>query len=206
MLGLAGATLAFAAFAAQADAGIIFAGSTFGQFDAPVQAGQQHPQPTAVLGGMTFTGSTFSVEEEDGFAAVGSIGSTQNFGTIALTTSNFNYNLHSFLMQLELTLPENITSGNNPTNFTANVYGKVQSNKGGGSVLFFDASETYCFNDPLVGSGDFTIFIDNVNITPGLAAPITGRIFVNNFSQPLPEPASLGLLGLGALSLLRRRR
>lgn len=205
MMGLASVALTLAALAAPAQAGIIFAGSTLGQFDAPLAPALPNPQATSVLGGLTFTGASFSVEEAFGFAAIGSVGTTQNLGTMSLTTASYNYNNHRFLLQLDLTLPLTITSGNDPTNFTANIYGGVQSTMGGGSIVFFDASESYTFNNPQIGSGEFSLFIDNVNITPGLSAPITGRIFVSNF-VPAPEASSLALLGLGAMGLLRRRR
>lgn len=87
-----------------------------------------------------------------------------------------------------------VQGSNNPTfNFSQAV---------GTQWVPFSFSATTIFSAPLASG---TSFKDNVivNTTPGVEVQITS--ITQNYT-PVPEPASMAVLGLGAAALIRRRR
>jgi len=60
------------------------------------------------------------------------------------------------------------------------------------------------WNDTTGASGNYKIGTDGATIWP--LGPITGRMDVDNIYYVLPEPATVALLGLGGLALIRRKK
>ena len=56
------------------------------------------------------------------------------------------------------------------------------------------------------GPGTYKFFIDNLQVTVDSSSPNARIVFVDGSEVLVPEPASMALLGLGGLFMVRRRR
>ena len=204
------ATLALC-IAMMAFAGLAYAdevtvdGSTLGRFN-----GSGSFVGSVSLSGLTFTGSIFGDSACAGCGTTAGgvlgIGGVPNvLGSFSLSNTAHNYNGNTFTLQVTFTLPGGVTSAN-PTQYSATLTGRVTSVPAGGVVINFDNTPvTFTFSNP-DASGTFTFNVNDLSVTHGHTAYITGSIF--NASQGVPEPASMVLLGSGLLSagtFLRRK-
>ena len=176
-----------------APAQVIVSGSALGRFNA--NSFTVNPNDTQSFLGLTFRGSTFNDTTSANFVAFGSAPANpnfNNFGSMTLTTDAFTYTGNTFTLRLGFTSP-----GSASGDYVATILGSVSSVGGGGVAIDFGAPQTFNYS-----GGTFTVTVDNLNVNPGFAAPITGHVT----TQPVPEPVSMAALGCGIAGLLVRRR
>lgn len=194
-------TLALAGLAAANADEITVVGGTMGRFDVQAFAA------TGNLLGLSYSNSTFDNTTVGGFLGLGgnpSPGSNfNNLGSFTLSGSHNDYTGHTFDLEVTFTAPATISGGGDAV-FHADLVGSVSSNHKGGVFINFDnAPQTFTFSNPSA-TGSFEFWVNDVSIAPGQAASVTGNIL--GAQQAVPEPASLGVIGLGVVGLLSRRR
>ncbi len=181
---------------------INIAGTATGGFNA------QSAANVNTLLGLTYNGSTFSQGTASGFAAFGGNpnpgANVDNFGSFTLTGAINTYAGNTFTLLLTITDPLGIVGGG-ATSFQAVVIGQVVSIAAGGVNVNFGANSTHTYtfaNETTVGT--FTLNLNNVALTPGQSASITGYVLAS--AESVPEPATLVGLGIACLALIRRRK
>lgn len=189
--------LAFTALApsgADAQAGVLFTGTTQGCFGAGCT-----PVANTNTGGLFFSGGTFNgVTNSFGFYADGN-----NLGQFTLATTQGVYST-PFTLQFTFTSPTN-----GQQLFTASVLGEVLVTGNGSAVITYTnpgslASPIIWFDGP---TSDYGVWVHNsTSVQAGQES--TGYIDGGFTASTVPEPMSMILMGTGlaGLAVVRRRR
>ncbi|GAA3752461.1 PEP-CTERM sorting domain-containing protein [Terriglobus aquaticus] len=193
--GVIAAALVLGTSVAKADT-MTFTGSTSGSF-----TGGGTSDQTLSYNSGSFNNTT----SNSGYLAIG--GNGANFGTFTLNTGNATFTNDPFSLMITFTNPTGINNGQSST-FSALVQGSVTAPAdGGATVVFSPSSRGYTFDNGVL-TGSFTLNLNNVSITPGQTASVTGYIQETSVAAT-PEPNSLMLLGTGLVSaagMMARRR
>ena len=188
---------------------INFKGSTMGCFYAASASGCA-PGATASQFFLTFIGSTFDVTTVNGMAGIGAAPGTPNFnnlGSFAVTGDAASYTGAHFWLDVVFSTPT-ITSASSV--FTAALRGSITANANGGVGIRFDPGSQVFDYTSGNQAGNFTLWVNNVSITPGSTVALTGDIERGLTMTATPEPSSLVLMATGfagfAVFVRKRRR
>lgn len=194
---------------------VTFTGYTNGCFNCGSPTNTSATQMTS-LSSLVYTNSQFNNTTVGGFTGFGGnptpagVQGTNNFGQFFLASSLANYNGNTFTLMLTFTAPTGINGGNSPI-FTATVTGAVAGTGAGGVTVDFNNTPiVFSFSNPNGPNGSFVLTLNDVTITPGQNASITGQI-TSASQTAVPEPASLvlistGLIGFAGVARKRFRR
>ena len=154
---------------------------------------------------LTFTGNAnFNGTTSLG---IGSLSGPNSLGSFFLQTSPQQLVAGSFTLNVTFTVPSGIAGGQG-TSYTATIQGSVSPNvnQGGVNVTFANPSQTFTFNDG-VNTGSFTLTVANLFVQSGQSANLTAGF--TGQQNPIPEPATMFLLGTGLAGVaakMRKRR
>jgi hypothetical protein len=187
-----------------------FQGSTKGCFYSALESGCSPGASSSQLF-LTFLGSTFDVSTVDGMAGIGAAPGTpnvNNLGSFFVTGDPASYTGMHFWLDVLFSTPT-ITSATSV--FTAALRGSVTADAKGLVGIRFDSGSQvfdYTSGDQ---TGDFTLSVNNVSITPGsTGVALTGDIERELTITATPEPSSMLLMATGfagcAVFVRKRRR
>lgn len=158
-----------------------------------------------VLGGLTYTNSTFNVTSAGGFAAIGSAPGTpnvDNLGSFTLTGAPFTYTGSHFDLLASFPAPPGTTPG---SVLVTDLSGIVAGTDNGGVFIDFDNTPQHFTFGSGSTAGSFDFFVNDLSVTAGRTGAVSGTILP---TAAVPEPATyvLFLAGLAAFGFMAHRR
>lgn len=199
----------------------------------PIHSSAPHDPPPSILG-LTYQNAQFRGVTANGFLAFGGnpvtppAQGTNNFGSFFLDPAAGIYDGIDFRLRITFTAPQGLTDDSRV--FVADLLGTVRSDESGGvridfgerinqQGILFTFVDLNCEPNPLpshappgeqvtCGTGSFRVRVNDLSINPGQTASLTGDVFAGE-QQPIPEPATLILLGTGlsgVVAAVRKRR
>lgn len=183
-------------------------GSTAGCFYAATATGCT-PSLSSSEFFLSYLGSTFHVGTVDGLAGIGAAPgapNVNNLGSFTLLGNAAAYAGTHFWLDVVFSTPT-ITSASSV--FTAALRGSVTAAANGLVGIRFDSGSQVFDYATGEQTGDFTLSVNNVSITPGSAVALTGDIERGIPITTTPEPSSMVLMGTafaGLAGFARKRR
>jgi len=153
---------------------------------------------------LTFTGNQlFTGTTAFGF---GSLSGPNSLGSFFLSTASLQSLAGTFALNITFTAPTGINGGQGAI-YTATILGSVSPNinQGGVNIHFTDPTQIFSFSGAN-GAGTFSMTVPDLFVQSGQSAILTAGFSGEQGAPPVPEPATLVLLGTGLTGIAAKLR
>jgi len=153
---------------------------------------------------LTFTGNTLFTGTTA--LGVGSLSGSNSLGSFFLATAPLQSLGGTFALNITFTSPTGINGGQGAI-YTATILGSVSPNinQGGVNIHFADPTQIFSFSGAN-GTGTFSLTVPDLFVQSGQSAILTAGFRGEQGAPPIPEPATLVLLGTGLTGIAAKLR